>query len=460
MRRLILASLAALVLGTGAVPADPAPQAGYTLEEARLLGLAAIESGRPDVAAQIARALLQGDPEDSFAHFLLARAALDAGALPEAGAAARLAFRYADTPVQRQQSARLVALAAWNQRHLNAAQRWLRRATVAAPPEARAATLREFTAVRAANPLDLTLQFSATPSDNVNNGAASQYNIIDGVPVVGWLSADGQALSGVTTAMRAGATYRLPGSAEGRNTWLGARLDLRRVDLSSEARAAAPDLDPRAYDSARAEVSVRHVIRLPGRPWELSGDIGAGLQTEAGEFDYRFLRAGTTYLRGFDERTAGSLALAVERRGTVEGQDAPVFATSLSLGVKRSLPGADVLSLSAFASHLDTPVSGRSSTTVGAEIAWDRGRKIGPALLSMRLSYAETQFPDYRVGVILVPGGRQDRAVTAAADLTFPGVSVQGFSPRITFTHSNTTSNVSRFETRRTGVLFGLTASF
>ena len=78
----------------------------------------------------------------------------------------------------------------------------------------------------------------------------------------------------------------------------------------------------------------------------------------------------------------------------------------------------------------------------------------------MQAGYSETAFPGYRVGFIAVPGGRQDRSLTAGATLTFPGIQVQGFSPRLSITHTNTQSNVSRFETRKTGVSLGLTASF
>lgn len=457
MPRLVRAIAAALILAQGAAAE---PLRGYSVEEARLLGIAAIESDRPDAAADVARALLAKDPQDPYAHFLLARAALDARRLPEAQRAARLAFRYGATDVQRQQSARMAAVAAWNSGQLNIAQYWLRRAVVASPEASRGQTLRELAAVRAANPLDVSVQFALNPSDNVNNGASSQYNVIDGVPVVGWLSADGQALAGVTAALHAGVAYRLPGATAGGSTSIGLRIDSRRVELSREAREAAPNIDRRAFDSTRSEVFVRRIVRPDGAPWQWSGDFGLGVQMAAGGFDYRFLRAGTTYQRGFNETTAGSLTLGVERRNVEDGQSRAVLATSLSAGLRHALPGKDVVSVTAFASRLDTPLEGRSSMTLGGEIGWESGRRIGPAQLAMRLTYAESEFQDYAVGVILVPGGRQDRALTLAADLTFPSLSVQGLSPRITLTHSETRSNVSRFDTRRTGVLFGLAASF
>ncbi|HMO08832.1 MAG TPA: hypothetical protein PKD10_14480, partial [Paracoccaceae bacterium] len=429
------------------------------VEEARALGMEAIRLRRPDKAAEIALALLDRDPADAFAHMLMARALLDGGQPKAAGNAARTAFSHAATPVQRQQSARLVAMAAYAEGRLGLSQRWLRRATAAAPEATRAQTARELAAVRRQNPMSVTLRFSAMPSNNVNNGASSEFNIIDGVPIVGWLSPDGMALSGVVAEGHGGFRYRLSQGDGGFSTFLGARVDARRVELSREARAAAPDLDPRRYDSARAEVTWSGLLQPKGKPWEWSLDVGAGAQTEGGAFSYRFLRAGTGLTRGFDDRTAGNVSIGFERRDAGTGAR-PVIASNLALGLRRILPDEHVLSLTGFIGKLDTPVAGRSSTTLGAEIGWEAARPVGPALLALRASYAKTEFPGYWVGPIEVPGGRRDRTVSAAADLTFPGLAVQGFAPRLTISHSDTSSNVSRFDTRRVGMQFGLSARF
>lgn len=453
LRALVLATV--LLLPAGA-EADEAR--AFSLEEARLMGMAAIEAGRPDVAADIAVQMLRRDAGDAFARFLLARAHMEAGHAPAARAEARLAYRLAQSPEQRHQSARLVAQAAWNEGRVGVAQRWLRRAAIAAPaPVARAERVRELAAVRAANPLDVTLSFAVNPSDNVNDGSSSAFNVIDGVPVVGRLSADGQALQGVVAQVRTGISYRLPGEGQ---TTVGATLDWRRVELSRAAKAKVPGIDPQAYDSARAEISLGRAWQPERAPWQAEVGLGAGVQIDGQEFSYRYLRLDGAVMRGIGDSTGVDLGFGVERRSTQGGQTDPEWVGSLSVGLRRALPGNDLLTTRAYASRTETPVDGHSSQTWGVEVGYARGRPIGPARLSLQAGYSETDFPGYRVGFIVVPGGRQDRSLTAGATLTFPGISVQGFSPRVSITHTGTQSNVSRFETRKTGISIGLTASF
>ncbi len=455
LRALVLAAVLVLAALQGAGAED---KRAFSLEEARLVGVAAIEAGRPDVAADIAMQMLQRNPDDAFARFLLARAHMDAGHLRAAGAEARLAFRLSDSPEQRHQSARLVAQSAWNEGRIGVAQRWLRRAAVAAPaPVARAERVRELAAVRAANPLDVSLSFAINPSDNVNDGSSSAFNVIDGVPVVGTLSADGQALSGVVAQVRTGVSYRLPGAGQ---LTLGARLDWRRVDLSQSARDKVPGIDPRQYDSGRAEVSLVRAWTPEGAAWQAETGVAAGVQIDGEDLRYRYLRLDGAWMRGVGDRTGVDLGFGVERRSTQPGQSDPEWVGSLSVGLRRALAGDDLLTSRLYTSQTDTPVEGRGSHTWGVDVAYARGRPIGPARLSLQAGYSETAFPGYRVGFIAVPGGRQDKSLTAGMTLTFPGIEVQGFSPRVSIMHSDTRSNVSRFETKKTGITLGLTASF
>jgi len=452
--------LRVLVLATLLLPAGAGAEEmrGFSVEEARLLGMTAIEAGRPDVAADIAMQMLRRDPDDAFARFLLARAHMDAGHLRAAGDQGRLAYRVSDSPEQRHQSARLVAQAAWNEGRIGVAQRWLRRAAIAAPaPVARAERVRELATVRAANPLDVSLSFAINPSDNVNDGSSSAFNVIDGVPVWGTLSADGQALEGVVAQVRTGISYRLPGAGQ---MTVGATLDWRRVELSRSAKARVPGIDPREYDSGRAEVSLGRVWAPQGAPWQAEAGLAAGVQIDGQDLRYRYLRLDGAWMRGIGDRTGVDLGVGVERRSTQAGQTDPEWVGSLSLGLRRALPGEDLLTSRIYTSQTQTPVDGRSSQTWGVEVAYARGRPIGPAKLSLQAGYSETAFPGYRVGFIVVPGGRQDKSLTAGMTLTFPGIQVQGFSPRVSITHSDTRSNVSRFETKKTGISLGLSASF
>lgn len=438
---------------TGAAPVRP-----VAIEEARILGIAAIEVGRPDVAADVARQMLVKDPNDPFARFLLARALMETGAFAPARREARLAFRAARSPEQRHQAARLAAQSAWNEGRPSIAQYWLHRSAIAAPAEgSRGERLRELAAVRAANPVDVSFGFSAVPSDNVNDGAASEFNIIDGVPVVGWLSPDGQALPGLVSHLRAGIGYRLPGAP---NTRLGLMLDWRRVDLTSAAQARVPDLDPRSFDSGRIEVGIRRSWRPEGAAWMVQAGVTAGVQINGQAVAYHHQRVDATIMRGIGDTAGLDLGLAIERRGAQESRTDPAWASSLSLGYRQLTADGGQMTTRAYLSRYDTSFYGRSSQTLGLDVTYDIGRQIGPALASIQAGYAETRFADYMVGVIAVPGGRKDRSLSAALSLSFPKYSVGAFEPRLSITHARTDSNVSRFETRRSGISMGLSASF
>ena len=72
---------------------------------------------------------------------------------------------------------------------------WLRQAGDASPTTAeRRETVAALNAVRDRSPWEARLRFSVSPSDNVNGGADSAFNIIDGRPEVGMLNGDAQAL--------------------------------------------------------------------------------------------------------------------------------------------------------------------------------------------------------------------------------------------------------------------------
>ena len=444
--------------------AETAPAAeglrGFGVEQARLMGMAALEAGRPDVAVEIARALLTRDDTDAYAHFLMATALMRAGDLEGAQAAARRAHRHAQSPQQRYQSARLTAVAAWNREHYGRAQWWLRRAADAAPGAAeRELSIRALRNVRARNPWQIDLQFSVNPSNNVNNGASGEYNIIDGVPIVGWLSPDGQALSGLITEARGQAAYRIRRGA-GSETHVTGGLTLRRVDLSRASRDRVPDLDPRIYDTHRAEIGLRHTIRPADSPQVIAAEIGAGRQWARDGRDYSFARASVGWHRALGGHTLAGLTAAVEAREATPGQTRGDSVHSVQASLVRLRDNGDVIGGGLWFSGHDTQFAGRSSQGVGGYLSYELGREIGPAKLSGMLTVSRTGFSGYVVGPIAVPGGRRDDTYGAVLNVTFPGVSYAGFAPVVTLRTVRTRSNVSRFDTSQTGVSVGLRSQF
>ncbi|MEE4348327.1 MAG: hypothetical protein V2I53_16140, partial [Paracoccaceae bacterium] len=85
---------------------------------------------------------------------------------------------------------------------------------------------------------------------------------------------------------------------------------------------------------------------------------------------------------------------------------------------------------------------------------------VGPARLSFALGAARSDFPDYAVGFILVPGGRQDETIFGSVEMLFEAFDYAGFVPSMTVRAQKTRSNVSRFDASEIAVSFGVRSRF
>ena len=463
-RRISRALLVATLLMAGIAGADPsAPVAGpvrsLSLEQMQVLGYQAIGSGRPDVALYIADQLLIRDPRDAYAHYLKAKAHLNMGQMQAARTAGRAAFRHAASPTQKFESARLTAQSAYGLDRFTSAQWWLRRATDAARTDAdRARVIRDYAAVQARNPVRVALQFSVVPSSNVNNGAGSRFNIIDGVPVVGILSPDAQALGGVVAEADLRASYRLRQTARS-ETRLSSTFTIRDVTLDRAAKATIAPLGPMDFGAQRFELGLTHVHRASPRD-QLSLGAQVGRQWYGGQANYDFLRVSAGVLRAVAERTALGADVMLETRD-ITNRTRTERAFSLRGSVTRRLHGDGGLLVGAlFYSGFRTTLAGRSSSTWGASATWDLGKMVGPAQVSLNLRASRSHFAGYTIGVIAVPGGRRDDTLTAAVSLSFPQISYAGFAPVVTLSGSRTRSNVSRFTTSEQAITLGVRSQF
>ena len=128
-------------------------------------------------------------------------------------------------------SSRLVATAAVAADRPVVARYWLRHAAATAPDASRrAAALTALDQLRAATRWSLRLNLGIQPSSNVNAGAASRFNEIEGIPIVGVLSEDAMALPGTIGTLDARLGYRLNVDPKNR-TEVSLRFDLRAVEL-------------------------------------------------------------------------------------------------------------------------------------------------------------------------------------------------------------------------------------
>ena len=444
---------------TRAADVDTTGNVQLTLPQVRGLAVEAIRRGENKLAVQLADGLLKADPKSSFAYYTRATAQGQMGQTQAARRSAARAYRFANSALHRFEAAELAARLSYADERPTLTQLWLRRAVQNAPNEQVERQLgQDYGVVRSQNPLSFSLRGGLRPSSNVNNGANSAVQIIDGQPEVGTLSGSAQALSGVVATLDGQLRYRLRGTKRSR-TEIGSRLYVRRVTLSSEARAMASDLTQGDLGSTFAEVNLRHdfAIGTSGSAGNVTGAIGQFWNGHNKSYGFARLQAGRDWaLTGGMRLSLGGL---VERRlsNVRNTQDATSFALTGGLSTKRG--NGDRLSLSLNLRHTDSETANfrYSSATLSATYAL--AERVGPAQISASIAAGYTDYPDYSF-FIPVPGGRQDKSLYANINFFFPDLDYAGFAPKVTVTAGRKFSNVSRFETEELSVSLGIQSKF
>lgn len=444
-----------------------AQQASLTPDEMRQLALLLLDEGQPQEAQAVSEALLLRDPGDDVARIAFAQALLLQGQFIAARQMAATTFREGATPQARYGAARIAALAAANQGRFTLSQFWLRRAlTVAPTPQDEAQTMRDAQSVRSVNPWRSDVALSFAPSNNVNNGARSGINQVDGFPFAGRLSADAQALSGWIGTVDLRTRYRLAETAQARSE-IGARLYAQAIWLSDDARAAlaADDiaLGNRDFGSALAEVSLRH-DRVAG-----SGTLGFGAALGrafyGGEPNYDYLRLTADHARPLRENVVLRLSGFGEKQRDAQRRDDDArLGASASLQFMRTNGDSVTATLSYAQVISDNVNNANSSVTLQAGYAF--GQMIGPAQVSLNIGAQQSLYADYLVfnplvfAFVPVPGGRQDDQIFADLDLVFPDYSYAGFAPVVSLSAGRTDSNVGRFDQSDLSVNFAFRSVF
>lgn len=449
---------AATMVGVAAVAPAKAENVRLNPREARNIAIEALHRGQPQIAAQLALGLLQVNRQNGEAQFILARAFQLMRRPDEARKPARLAFSLAESDRARFQAAQLAAqLAVQDEAHL-AAQMWLRRSLLHLPEEKlRQQVVRDYKKVRRLSPWQVNLKTSLAPSDNLNNGANSASSTIDGVPVFGTLSGDAQALSGLRAGVDVGVNYRLNAS-KSHATFAALRYYGQRVRLSDDARALAPDTENADLAFDYFELGLNQT-RKAGSAGQWTYGISLGHSRSGGE----------AYLNSQRLKLGRGWRLAPQTRFSLTGQverlryesDVPE-ARNLSLDGRLSHNAANghrySLSVNLKTTNSDNHNSRQDKITTS--LGWHSGRAFGPITPSASLGASLQRYPDYAIGFIAVPGGREDQSVFGQIEFTLQALDYGGFVPSLTVQARKTSSNVSRFETRETTVSLGIKSSF
>lgn len=437
-----------------------AETAEISLAQGHVMARQALMAGDFGFAMDLALALLDADPEDADALAILASGLIRVGDYPAAQSTARRAYRHADAGLQSYEAARIAALAAKLDNRLTLSQLWLRRAANHAEfPNLAAQTAQDYRQVAAQNPLWFRANVSVRQSDNVNGGSDTALNVIDGVPWVGTLSAEAQALSGTVASTQVSARYRLDQSSE-HMTSLTGQLLTQNVFLSNEAQASAPTLTNADLSSYSLTAGIEHREK-----W---GDITATTHAQVGQVwsadtkSYDLVRLGTGLSYGLNDSAALSATLNHEMRfdQTGRGNDDEVMTVGASVvALARDGSAEGRWSLGISHSATQSPIASRANTASTLYASFAPNMQGKPVQLQASIGRSVTRFDDYTLQPVF-SGERRDDTTFAMIEAAFPNMTYAGFMPVISLRSVQTDSNISRFTRSETGIEIGYRSSF
>lgn len=451
-----LACWATVAVPEGAVPA---PAATFSLDQARLVARQALNAGDFDLARQIAMGLVAADETDAYAYAVLAAAHSRMNDPRLARAAARLAYRHADSSAQKFGAARTAASIAFQQDRPTVSQAWLRLAATHADTSKQDQVLaQDYKRVRAANPLRFNLNLSLAPSDNVNNGTDNVLEVINGVPTQGFFQGSTRALSGTVATVDARLQYRLRADKTSRTTATG-RVHTRQVDLSSEAKTLAPTVTNSDFSSTFAELGVHHQFALgaTGNAMTLGGALGA--RWSGGERSYDFARLTAQRSVRLSPATRLSFNGSGERRFSTFSnlRDANVVTLGANLG--HTLGRGDRINLALSVQNVTGDFINSDFQTASLRASYSFAKQWGPVQITTGLTLGYTDYDTYTL-VRPVAGGRQDTSFYGDVSLFFADYDLAGFAPTVQLRSGQRSSNVNRFEISETTISLGIQSKF
>lgn len=447
----------ALILALGLSRPVAADSVQLSPASMRATGQAALQAKRPEVALQIADALLARDPNDWQALLIQSQAARDLGQLDLARAAAQRAWRLAETRPQRYAAALARAQAEASDGRRTVSQLWLRRAAQDAPDEhARALALRDFRYVRARNPLRVNFGFGIVPSSNINGGSSSDtlWLTLFGQPIPFTLSPEAQALSGIETRLSLGVERRIS-TGPRHETRLGVNLSGRVYSLSSEARRKAPDADADDYAFAAAELYLGHEGQPSGwrAPWDMRATLGHNIYGGDPFSNYARLDLGKAI--ALPDRQRLRVGMGLERQWRQDRPDRSATIQSLETRYARPVPGG-ALSFDLRAARVRSQASDVDHTAYGVDADYTLAKPLAGARIGLNLGL-ETR--DYDRSAF-DPAGREDLKLRLGVTAFLPDLDYMGFAPEVSLQAARTNSNISLYDSRDIGVGFNLRSAF
>ena len=416
-------------------------------------------------------------PKNPLSPYLAAKIFLDSGQPAAARSAAASAYRYGQSARQKYEASVLAARANLASGRYTRAALWTRASAFHAPvPEARARAQSDLAQIAALNPLEMSFDFGVTPSNNVNGGAQTSYNVIEGYTAVGQLSEDAQALAGMELRGKLRLGYRLVDTARARLS-LRFEQESRRVRLAGEPMRSVLDpltgltsLSPIAdheFAQDLRQIALDQQVALAGEgAGVLQGQIARVTMDEAGQALWRGGKiSGCWCQRGAGSTGSGqdgdgatlSLGGSFEARSyTFDRQD---HLRQIWLSARAPLGWGAIESALALGAVSSTqPNSRQRSVTLVFGVTPQASILGGQTQMQLQLGHA--RFADYSLLGMAPQDGRADRSFGLLARYRPTGLRLGTLAPEITLEKQRRSSNVSRFSTQTVSLGMGLRARF
>lgn len=466
--RLLRAGLLVLAMTHAAVPGPALAEAtdagaaadplSFDLPRARVLAIRAAMAGQSDVALSLSSQLLERDPFDPAALLAEATARLSRGETDIAYRSGRLAFRHAEDKGVKFQAARVAAVAAAAEDRVLPTQFWLRRAGDVAPNRVeRRRVERQYRILQSHNPWRYRFDASVMPSDNVNGGADTPYNIIEGVPLVGLLSADAQALSGWVAQTNVDVSYRLRATADSR-TQLTAGFYTKRAWLSDEARAAAPDFDAGTLSATTLSFGVDHRRALSDTGTVLGMSAGLRRNWQAGETLHWGTALGMNLRHPLGKRLSFNGNL--QREDRFYGSGTQGYVNSAGLGLSWRMTNGARLHGTLSLTETKAERSFYDSHSVFGRLTYQFARPVATLDLAASIGGGVARYPDYSFVLFGHTDGRRDETVFFDIDARLTELEYAGFSPTVRLRRQRTTSTMTRYSTSEWALKLGVESNF
>ncbi|WP_373030172.1 hypothetical protein [Sulfitobacter sp.] len=420
-------------------------------DEARIAAARLLVGGQAQAAADITTVLLKRDAQDTTGLLIHAQAMRTLKRYPEAQKAARQAWASAKTDQDRYGASITMAQALSSEGKKTRAQIWLRRATHVAPtPALRARAIRDYGFVRKTNPWSVNLSFAVTPSDNVNNAPRDNTLVLGGLV---FTDPSAVPLSGVEFTSDLNLRYTLSQSQKKRD-FIALRWTENHVTFTDDAVPAGVEASDFSYRRLEGTVG-RDFISGPDAPRQtVAVSFGRLWTSETPLADEVRVMWKQSYAR--PERRQFTWAASAGYSDRKDNARRSGVTADLSAQWFRPLEGGSALSWSTQIGRTDTDSAALTHTKAGFGVTYTHAKPILGGQGQLALGSSISQYDHAIYGA----EARRDVKTSVSASLLMVDFDSYGFAPKFTLEASQTSSNVTRFETRNLGLQIGVQSLF